>query len=94
MAFQVWAEGAVADLPSGARGYLVLVAADDGEPRSQLAIARQLGIDRTIMTYLVDALVEQHLIERHLDAHNRRVRPSSSPTPAVPPSRRHAAAWP
>ncbi|WP_375386051.1 MarR family winged helix-turn-helix transcriptional regulator [uncultured Microbacterium sp.] len=74
LAFQSWADGAVTDIPSGARGYLVLVAANESVPRSQLTIARQLGIDKTIMTYLVDALVEQSLVERRTDPMDRRVR--------------------
>ena len=74
MAFQLWADGAVADLPGGARGYLVLVAADDPQLRSQLAIARQLSIDKTVMTYLIDALVEKSLLERKPDPNDRRVR--------------------
>jgi DNA-binding MarR family transcriptional regulator len=74
MAFQSWADSAVAELPSGARGYLVLVAADDPIGQSQLAIARQLGIDKTVMTYLVDALVAEDLIERKPDPADRRVR--------------------
>jgi hypothetical protein len=34
----------------------VLAAATRGEPGSQLALAQHLGVDRTVMTYLVDDL--------------------------------------
>lgn len=72
--FRAAAELAVADIPSGGRGYLVLLAAGDGEPRAQAVIARQLELDRTIMTYLVDALVGRGLVERRADPADRRVR--------------------
>ena len=52
------AEAAVADLPGGPRGYQVLAAAARDLPRSQLALAQQLGVDRTVMTYLLDDLGE------------------------------------
>lgn len=74
MSFRGQAETAVAGIPSGARGYLVLLAAGDGEPRAQAAIARQLGLDRTVMTYVVDALEDRGLIERRADPADRRVR--------------------
>ena len=37
------AREAVADVPGGARGYLVLAVAGQGEPRSPLALAQHLG---------------------------------------------------
>ena len=74
IAFQTEAIDAVSHLPSGPRGYLVLLAASEGSGQSQLAIARRLGVDKTVMTYLVDALVEQGLITREPDPTDRRVR--------------------
>lgn len=74
VAFQSEAIAAVSHLPSGPRGYLVLLAASEGSGQSQLAIARRLGVDKTVMTYLVDALVEQGLILRESDPADRRVR--------------------
>jgi DNA-binding MarR family transcriptional regulator len=64
----------VADVPGGARGYLVLAAAGQGEPRSQLALAQHLGVDRTAMTYLLDDLERAGLVERRPDPSDRRAR--------------------
>jgi DNA-binding MarR family transcriptional regulator len=63
-----------AGLPGGPRGYQVLAAAARGEPGSQLALARHLGVDRTVMTYLLDDLEGAGLIERRPDRADRRAR--------------------
>lgn len=68
------AEAAVADLPGGPRGYQVLAAAARDLPGSQLALAQQLGIDRTVMTYLLDDLERAGLVERRPDPADRRAR--------------------
>jgi DNA-binding MarR family transcriptional regulator len=68
------AREAVADVPGGARGYLVLAAAGQGEPKSQLALAQHLGVDRTAMTYLLDDLEGAGLVERRPDPADRRAR--------------------
>lgn len=68
------ANEAFADIPSGPRGYALLVHVVRGEPGSQLALARRLGLDRTVMTYLVDDLVEAGLLERQVDPTDRRAR--------------------
>jgi DNA-binding MarR family transcriptional regulator len=68
------AEAAVADLPGGPRGYQVLAAAAQDLPGSQLALAQQLGIDRTVMTYLLDDLERAGLVERRPDPADRRAR--------------------
>src|SRR5580704_7054361 len=65
---------ALADLPGGPRGYQVLAAADGDEHGSQLALAQHLGIDRTVMTYLLDDLETAGLIERRPDPADRRAR--------------------
>ena len=44
------------DVPHGPRGYQTLCEVIRGEQPSQLALATHLGIDRTVMTYLVDDL--------------------------------------
>ena len=62
----------VADLPGGPRGYQVLSAAAQGAVRSQLALAQHLGVDRTVMTYLLDDLEAARLIERQPDPTDRR----------------------
>jgi DNA-binding MarR family transcriptional regulator len=41
---------------------------------SQLALAQHLGVDRTVMTYLLDDLEQAGLIERRPDPADRRVR--------------------
>jgi DNA-binding MarR family transcriptional regulator len=68
------ANAAVADLPGGPRGYQVLSAAARDLPRSQLKLAQQLGVDRTVMTYLLDDLEKAGLVERHPDPADRRAR--------------------
>lgn len=73
-AFQQWANASVANLPGGQRAYLVLVTAATGRPRTQLALAGQLGIDKTAMTYLIDGLERARLVERGLDPTDRRAR--------------------
>ncbi|MGI5128363.1 MarR family winged helix-turn-helix transcriptional regulator [Pseudonocardia sp. CA-107938] len=67
-------EQLLAELPGGPRGYHVLAIAALGEPPSQLAMARKLGVDRTVMTYLLDDLESAGLIERRPDPADRRAR--------------------
>jgi DNA-binding MarR family transcriptional regulator len=68
------AHAAMADLPGGPRGYQVLSAAAQGAVASQLALAQHLGVDRTVMTYLLDDLERASLIERRPDPADRRAR--------------------
>lgn len=68
------ATAAFSELPGGPRGYQVLTAASRGEPGSQLELAHHLGVDRTVMTYLLDDLEGAGLIERHPDPADRRAR--------------------
>jgi DNA-binding MarR family transcriptional regulator len=68
------AHAAVADLSGGPRGYQVLSAAAQGAVGSQLALAQHLGVDRTVMTYLLDDLEAARLIERRPDPADRRAR--------------------
>ena len=63
-----------AEVPGGSRGYQVLAAAARDEHGSQLALAQHLGVDRTVMTYLLDSLVEAGLVERRPDPADRRAR--------------------
>jgi DNA-binding MarR family transcriptional regulator len=62
------------DLPGGPRGYQVLRFAVAEAPVTQLALAHQLGIDRTVMTYLLDDLESTGLVERRPDPADRRAR--------------------
>src|ERR1700758_4272803 len=71
----VKAADAVAEgLPGGHRAYQILSAAARDEPGSQAALAHLLGIDRTVMTYLLDDLVGAGLVERQPDPDDRRSR--------------------
>lgn len=70
------AAGGVMDgLPSGPRGYQLLATANAlGAPPRQQALAAHLGVDRTVMTYLVDDLEAAGLVERRPDPVDRRAR--------------------
>lgn len=65
---------AVADIPGGHRGYLVLASAARRRLWSQSALAQQLGIDRTVLTYLLDDLERFGLVERRQNPDDRRNR--------------------
>jgi DNA-binding MarR family transcriptional regulator len=65
---------ALHDLPGGPRGYQVLTAAVGEPPRNQGAIAEELGIDRTVLTYLIDDLERLELVTRRPDPADRRSR--------------------
>jgi DNA-binding MarR family transcriptional regulator len=64
----------MADLPGGHRGYQVLTAAARDEAPSQSALGAQLGIDRTVLTYLLDDLERADLVARKPDPADRRTR--------------------
>lgn len=69
------ADEVLSDVPGGPRGYQVLVTVSrEGCPRTQLGLAQQLGLDRTVMTYLLDDLQKAGLVERRLDPADRRAR--------------------
>jgi DNA-binding MarR family transcriptional regulator len=68
------ADHALGDLPGGPRGYQVLSAAVGEPPRNQGAIGADLGIDRTILTYLIDDLERAELVARRPDPADRRSR--------------------
>jgi DNA-binding MarR family transcriptional regulator len=71
----VKAAGAVvSEIPGGPRGYQVLAAAIDDETGSQGAVAQRLGVDRTVMTYLVDDLEQGGFVVRKADPADRRNR--------------------
>ncbi|GIG37679.1 MarR family winged helix-turn-helix transcriptional regulator [Cellulomonas pakistanensis] len=65
---------AVAAVPHGFRGFLVLREVVRGAHPSQAALAASLGIDRTVMTYLVDDLERARLVERRVAEVDRRQR--------------------
>jgi DNA-binding MarR family transcriptional regulator len=68
------ANAVIADVPGGPRGYQVLTAAARPAPMSQAAIAQDTGLDRTVMTYLVDDLEAAGLLRRQQDPNDRRAR--------------------
>ena len=68
------AHAVVSDIPGGPRGYQVLVAAVQHQAGGQGALAQRLGVDRTVMTYLIDDLEEAGLVERRPDPLDRRSR--------------------
>ena len=68
------ATAVMAELPAGPRSYQVLSAAAHDQPGTQLALAARLGVDRTVMTYLIDALEEARLVTREPDPADRRAR--------------------
>lgn len=63
---------ALGDLPHGPRGFEALCGAAHGSARNQAELAKQLGVDRTVMVYLVDDLERAGLVERVADPHDRR----------------------
>ncbi|MEZ3160930.1 MarR family transcriptional regulator [Microbacterium sp. BWT-B31] len=65
----------LADFPQGERGYQTLSeVVVHGDQPSQLALANRLGIDRTVMTYLVDDLEDAGLVARRANPEDRRQR--------------------
>lgn len=73
-AYLAAADQAFADVPGGSRGYQVLSSAAHHALPTQGAIATQLGIDRSVLTYLLDDLEAARLIERRPDPADRRAR--------------------
>src|SRR5882672_2358707 len=67
-------ESVLSDLPGGPRGYQVLASAAHDLADNQAVLARQLGIDRTVLTYLIDDLEQLGLVERRADPLDRRRR--------------------
>jgi DNA-binding MarR family transcriptional regulator len=68
------ADALFVDVPGGPRGYQVLAAAARGQAGSQRSLAERLGVDRTVMTYLLDDLEKADLVERRADPADRRSR--------------------
>lgn len=68
------------ELPRGARGWQLLHTVVHKDIRSQIALADYLGVDRTVMPYVVDDLQAAGYVERQEDPRDRRVR-KVTPTP-------------
>jgi MarR family transcriptional regulator, transcriptional regulator for hemolysin len=73
-AYQAAVSAALNEVPHGPRGYQTLSAVAYGEQPTQRALANYLGIDRTVMTYVIDDLVAAGLVERRLNPADRRER--------------------
>ncbi|MDX6287162.1 MAG: hypothetical protein QOG53_2647 [Frankiales bacterium] len=65
---------AVANVPAGLRGYLVLAAASSGCANNQLEVARHLGVDRSVMVGILDDLEDAGLVARKPNPTDRRER--------------------
>ena len=78
MALRRAAAEAAETLPGGSRAYLVLMALAEFEaedkPPTQLELAGQVGLDRTVMTYLLDDLEGRGLLLRRPNPKDRRAR--------------------
>ena len=72
--FTTSAGAAVEELPGGPRGFQVLSVAAASSCGNQARIAERLGLDRTVMTYLIDDLEKAGLVERRPDPDDRRAR--------------------
>lgn len=72
--YQTRFEEAVDGMPSGIRGFQVLSAVVHRDPPNQQALGAHLGIDRTVLTYLLDALVDAGVVERVPAPSDRRAR--------------------
>ena len=72
--YQLAAKDMLSDVPGGPRGYQVLARAGAQAPPRQQSLAQELGIDRTVMTYLLDDLEKAGLVERNPDPVDRRAR--------------------
>ncbi len=68
------ARDAVNDLPGGPRGFQVMSIAATSACANQARMAESLGLDRTVMTYLVDDLEKADLVTRRPDPADRRAR--------------------
>ena len=62
------------ELPHGPRGYQTLREVVRCAQPSQLGLAKRLGLDRTVMTYLIDDLEQAGLVERVPNPADRRQR--------------------
>lgn len=72
--YQIRFESAIGGAPGGVRGFQVLSAAVHYDLPNQQALGAHLGIDRTVLTYLLDSLAEAGLVERVPAPGDRRAR--------------------
>lgn len=67
-------EDAVEGIPAGIRGYQILSTVIHRDPPNQQALGAHLAIDRTVLTYLLDTLVDAGVVERVPAPSDRRAR--------------------
>ena len=72
--YQELIEEAVDGMSEGVRGFQVLSTVVHRDPPNQVALGAHLGIDRTVLTYLLDSLVEAGLVARVPSPVDRRAR--------------------
>lgn len=72
--YQALLEDAVEGMPSGVRGFQVLSTVVHRDPPNQQALGTHLVIDRTVLTYLLDDLVDAGVVERVAAPTDRRAR--------------------
>ena len=72
--YKAHVEPVVAGLPRGARGYQLLYTVIRKRIRTQVQLADYLGVDRSVIPYVIDDLVEAGLVNRQADPDDRRVR--------------------
>lgn len=65
---------AVEEIPCSVRGYQMLSTVVHHDPANQQALGAHLGIDRTVLTYLIDDLVTAELVDRVPAPTDRRAR--------------------
>lgn len=63
-----------ADFPRGARGYQLLHTVIHKQISSQIGLADYLGVDRTVMPYVIDDLARAGYVERTAHPTDRRIR--------------------
>lgn len=67
-------EQAVEGMPGGVRGFQILSTIVHRDPPNQQALGTHLAIDRTVLTYLIDELEDDQLVERIPAPSDRRAR--------------------
>lgn len=67
-------EEAVEGMPGGIRGFQILSAVIHRDPANQQALGAHLGIDRTVLTYLLDGLEQDGVVKRVPAPSDRRAR--------------------
>ncbi|MDN5726615.1 MAG: MarR family winged helix-turn-helix transcriptional regulator [Propionibacteriales bacterium] len=72
--YKAHVEPVFADLPRGARGYQLLYTVMRKRIRTQVQLADYLGVDRSVIPYVIDDLVETGLVDRQPDPIDRRIR--------------------